>query len=49
MTDIVRQKRALPLFATFLFLAAYAATLVLVLAPKDMFSATPAALVQGSD
>lgn len=41
MTDILRKERRFSPLAVVLFLAVYAAALVLVLGPKDLFLATP--------
>ncbi|GAB1362328.1 hypothetical protein MASR1M32_15640 [Rhodobacter sp.] len=49
MTEIMRPRRNYALVATVLFFAAYAAIMVLILAPKDMFAATPASMTQPLD
>lgn len=46
MTEILRPRRNYALVATVLFFTAYAAIMVLILAPKDMFAATPASMTQ---
>lgn len=46
MTEILRPRRPYALAATLLFFVAYAAVMVLILAPKDMFQATPASMIQ---
>jgi uncharacterized membrane protein (DUF485 family) len=45
MSDTMRPRRSLTLPATILFFAAYAAVMILLLAPKDTFRATPASLM----
>ena len=45
MSETLRPRRTLALPATILFFAAYAAVMILLLAPKDMFQATPASLM----
>ncbi|NGM46338.1 hypothetical protein G5B31_12410 [Rhodobacter sp. SGA-6-6] len=49
MTEILRPKRNYALAATVLFFAAYAAIMVLILAPKDTFQAIPASMVQPAE
>jgi hypothetical protein len=44
MTDILRKERRISPGAIVLFLAVYAAALMLVLGPKDLFTATPGSL-----
>ncbi|GEM_PF-4457495 len=46
MTETLRPRRNLALPATILFFAAYAAVMVLILAPKELFQATPGSLMQ---
>ncbi|MBK6468182.1 MAG: hypothetical protein IPL38_07055 [Rhodobacter sp.] len=45
MTEILRPRRPLSLAAIALFFIAYAAVIILMLAPKDMFSAIPGSLI----
>jgi hypothetical protein len=49
MTETLRQTRTVPRIALILFVTAYAAVMVLILAPKDMLSATPGSLLQPGD
>jgi len=49
MTEILRPKRNYALTATILFFTAYAAIMVLILAPKGMFHAIPASMVQPAE
>ena len=46
MTEILRPTRSLSRVAMLMFFVVYAAAMVLLIAPKDMFSATPGSLVQ---
>ncbi|MBP9182193.1 MAG: hypothetical protein KBF78_03600 [Fuscovulum sp.] len=49
MNDLARPRRGLPLTAIVLFAIAYVAVVGLMLAPRDMFSATPGSLAQPAD
>lgn len=49
MTEILRPKRNYALTATILFFTAYAAIMVLILAPKDTFRAIPASMIQPAE
>lgn len=49
MTETLRPRRPYALTATVLFFAAYAAVMVLILAPKDTFQATPASMIQPAE
>lgn len=49
MTEILRPRRNYALAATILFFTAYAAIMVLILAPRDMFGAIPASMVQPAE
>jgi Na+-transporting NADH:ubiquinone oxidoreductase subunit NqrB len=45
MSDTMRPRRSLTLPATILFCTAYAGVMILLLAPKETFQATPASLM----
>lgn len=49
MTETLRPRRSYARAATLLFFVAYAAVMVLILAPKGMFQATPASMIQPLD
>lgn len=49
MTQILRKERRISPLATVLFLAVYAAALMLVLGPKDLFLATPGSLTNQAE
>jgi hypothetical protein len=49
MTHVLRKPRSLSVASIALFLVAYAAVLMIVLAPKDMFIATPGSQQQADD
>lgn len=49
MTEVLRKERRVSPIAIAVFLGVYAAALLIVLAPKDMFTATPGSLAVSSD
>lgn len=49
MTETLRKPRSLTLASAAVFLVAYVAVLLIVLAPKDLLTATPGSQQQTSD
>ena len=49
MTVTIRPRRRAAVVATVLFLAVYAAVMVLILTPRDMIGATPASMLHATE